>query len=138
MASTASAFDRVGGDGPVPVSIPEALDRRALCEQDSVVLVEQQSGERAMANTVAVCASSRLSLLVVIASVAMTSYRAGPRSVDTRRPRVDPHRARITPFEFQSPRRVVETNCLSICSSARWSVSLQVDFASDAVRQVRQ
>jgi len=40
----------VAGNGAVPVGVPEALAGRALGEQDVAVLVEQQAGERAVAD----------------------------------------------------------------------------------------
>ena len=47
------ALDGVGGDGAVPVRVPEALVGAALGEEDVAVLVEQQAGERAVADPLA-------------------------------------------------------------------------------------
>ena len=43
----------MGGDGAVPAGVPEALGRRALSEQDPPLAVEDERGERPVADALA-------------------------------------------------------------------------------------
>ena len=48
-----TALDGVGGDGAVPVAVPQPLRGSALGQQDPSVRVEDEAGERPMADPVA-------------------------------------------------------------------------------------